>query len=79
VDLLAVATLVSGAGFSLMVYGAVGTNQVLVVAGAGLFYVFDAQLALNRFYRPYRWADYGVMSTYYLAQYCLAIRIGSAT
>lgn len=62
---------------SLMLYGAIGTAQPLALAGAGLFYLSDGQLAINRFHRPFWWADYGVMSTYYLAQFCLALSIGA--
>ncbi|MFZ5817772.1 MAG: lysoplasmalogenase [Bacillota bacterium] len=58
---------------SVMVWRAFGTGQPLLIAGALLFYLSDAILAYARFLRPHRLADLGVMSTYFAAQYLLAL------
>ena len=60
---------------SLMVWRALAFGLPLAAAGAGLFYLSDAILALNRFGRPFPGADHAVMTTYYLAQYCLALTL----
>lgn len=60
---------------SLMVLGAVGTGNRVAMVGAVLFLLSDSLLAWNKFVVPISWAGYGVMITYYLAQYCLAASI----
>lgn len=60
---------------SLMVWRALALGLPLGVAGAGLFYLSDAILAFNRFGKPFPGADHAVMTTYYAAQYCLALTL----
>ncbi len=60
---------------SLMVWRAAATGQPLAIAGALLFYISDGILAVNRFAKPLAWADYAVMTTYYGAQYCIALTL----
>lgn len=60
---------------SVMVWRAVALGDPLVIAGAVLFYISDAILAVNRFAKPFAWADYAVMTTYYGAQYCIALSL----
>lgn len=43
--------------------------------GAVLFLLSDATLAINRFVGPFRHAQLGVMSTYYAAQWLLALSV----
>jgi uncharacterized membrane protein YhhN len=51
-----------------MVVTAFGTGRPLVAAGALVFMVSDAVLALDRFVRPRSWAPLAVMVTYHLGQ-----------
>lgn len=44
------------------------TGVPLIAAGATLFVVSDAMLGLNRFVRPWRWADLMVIVSYHLGQ-----------
>ncbi|TCS93610.1 lysoplasmalogenase [Hazenella coriacea] len=60
---------------SWMVWQALLTGQELLIAGALLFYLSDAILAWNRFKKKLVWGDYGVMITYYSAQYLLALSL----
>ncbi len=60
---------------SVMVWRAFGTGQPLLIAGALLFYLSDAILAWARFIRFHRLADLGVMSTYFAAQYLIALSV----
>ena len=60
---------------SVMVWRAVISGSYLVLAGALLFYLSDALLAWNRFARRFSWAEYGVMGTYFAAQYLLALSL----
>lgn len=60
---------------SLMVLAAASTRQPGLVAGALLFFASDAILAWNRFVRPLPLADLGVMSSYFAAQYLIAVSL----
>lgn len=60
---------------AVMVWRAVAYGSPIAVAGAFLFFLSDALLGWNRFVQPYRWAGHGVMTTYYAAQYCLALSL----
>ena len=53
---------------SAMLVSAFGTGDARAVVGAGLFYVSDATLAVNRFVAPRRLLDVAVMVTYHLGQ-----------
>ncbi len=53
-------------------------RQVLVAAGATLFFISDGMLAWNRFVRPMHLLDIGVVVTYHLAQLILAASIGAS-
>jgi uncharacterized membrane protein YhhN len=44
-------------------------------AGAGLFVISDATLALNRFRKPFRSAPLLVLGSYYLAQWLIALSV----
>lgn len=63
------------AAISVMVLAAASTRQPGLVVGSLLFYLSDATLAWNRFVRPLPLADLGVMSTYFSAQYLIAISL----
>lgn len=52
----------------------VGTLAALV--GAVLFVVSDSLLAFNRFVRPFRTAQYAVLTTYFAAQWLIALSVG---
>lgn len=60
---------------SLMVWTSWFTGSSLVLAGALLFYLSDAILAWNRFVHPFPRGDFGVMTTYFSAQYLLALSV----
>ncbi|EGK08552.1 hypothetical protein HMPREF9374_3358 [Desmospora sp. 8437] len=60
---------------SLMVWTAWFTGSSLILAGALLFYLSDAILGWNRFVHPFPRGDLGVMSTYFTAQYLLALSV----
>lgn len=61
------------AAISVMVLMAASTQHPSLVVGSLLFFLSDAILAWNRFVRPLSLADLGVMSTYFAAQYLIAI------
>ncbi len=61
---------------SLMVWSAWFTGSSWIFAGALLFYLSDAILGWNRFVHPFPRGDFGVMSTYFAAQYLLALSVG---
>lgn len=52
------------------------TQTLLAFAGAILFVISDSVLALNRFRKPFRIARAATMSTYYAAQWLIALSIG---
>lgn len=56
-----------------MVWRALLTGDPLIAAGALLFFASDGILAWNRFVHPHRLADLGVMTTYFAAQYLIAL------
>lgn len=71
---------------TLMVWRAAGTMSsptplpsppLLPVAGAMLFYISDAALAWDKFVTPLPWRHIIVMSTYFGAQYCLALTVAA--
>ena len=47
----------------------------LAMSGAFLFAVSDSLLAVNRFGKPYRFAQVSIMSTYYVAQWLIALSV----
>ncbi|MBC8311714.1 MAG: lysoplasmalogenase [Candidatus Marinimicrobia bacterium] len=51
-------------------WGAAST--LLAMVGSILFMISDASLALNRFVKPLPQAQFIVLGTYYLAQWCIA-------
>jgi uncharacterized membrane protein YhhN len=55
-----------------------GAAAALAGAGATLFMVSDALLALNRFHRPFASAQALIMSTYVAAQALIALSVGTA-
>jgi uncharacterized membrane protein YhhN len=54
-----------------------GTTDGTLVAlvGAGLFVVSDSVLAINRFVRPFHTAQAAVLSTYFAAQWMIALSV----
>jgi uncharacterized membrane protein YhhN len=62
---------------AVMVWRAVMTGNPVIAAGAILFLCSDTLLGWNRFVRRIAGAEYGIMSTYFLAQYLLAHSVGS--
>lgn len=52
------------------------SRRVLVITGASLFFASDAMLAWNKFVKPFRAAEIGVIVTYHLGQLALAGSIG---
>ncbi len=54
------------------------SSAVLAAAGATLFMISDALLALNRFYRPFRLAQATIMTTYVGAQTLIALSVSRA-
>ena len=52
-------------------------GALLACLGASLFVVSDSVLAVNRFRRPFASAQAIVLGTYFLAQYLIALSIGS--
>ncbi|SFI96268.1 lysoplasmalogenase [Thermoflavimicrobium dichotomicum] len=61
---------------SWMVWKALLSGQWLLVVGSLSFYLSDAILGWDRFVRKLNWGTYGVMITYYLAQYLIALSAG---
>ncbi|MNI47873.1 YhhN-like protein [compost metagenome] len=57
---------------SIMIWSAVISRSWIAIAGAILFFMSDSLLAWNMFVIPVSWAGYGVMISYYLAQFLLA-------
>ncbi|MCR8630180.1 lysoplasmalogenase [Paenibacillus radicis (ex Xue et al. 2023)] len=60
---------------SIMIWSAVISRSWIAIAGAILFFMSDSLLAWNMFVMPISWAGYGVMISYYLAQFLLASSI----
>lgn len=60
---------------SLMVWRALVSGNPLLMAGGVLFLTSDAILAVSRFGRPFKWADYAIWATYFGAQFCFALRV----
>ncbi|MEK8127913.1 lysoplasmalogenase [Paenibacillus filicis] len=58
---------------SIMIWSAVISRSRIAVAGAVLFFLSDSLLAWNMFVAPLAWAKYGVMITYYSAQFLIAL------
>jgi uncharacterized membrane protein YhhN len=44
-------------------------------AGALLFMLSDGMLAVDRFRRPFRWSRLAVLSTYFAAQWLIALSV----
>ena len=53
-------------------------GTLLACIGAALFVVSDSVLAVNRFRRPFASAQAVVLGTYFLAQYLIALSVGSS-
>lgn len=51
------------------------TTGLLALAGACLFAASDSLLALNRFRRPFRSAQFLILTTYYAAQWLIALSV----
>jgi len=60
---------------SVMLATALATGNVLAGIGATLFVSSDAMIAWNRFVRPLRGADVGIMVTYHLGQAGLVLSL----
>ena len=60
---------------SVMVATALATGNVLAGVGAVLFVTSDAMIAWNRFVRPFRAAELGIMVTYHLGQAGLVLSL----
>ena len=60
---------------SAMLATALATGNVLAAVGAVLFVGSDAMIAWNRFVRPFRAADLGIMVTYHLGQAGLVLSL----
>ncbi|MGG1636136.1 lysoplasmalogenase [Paenibacillus sp. NRS-1760] len=56
---------------SIMIWSAVISRSWIAVTGAILFFMSDSLLAWNMFVTSISWAGYGVMISYYLAQFLL--------
>jgi len=52
-----------------------GTKTLFAFAGAILFVVSDLVLAVNRFVKPFRLAQLCILSTYFLAQWLIAMSV----
>ncbi len=52
------------------------TATLAALVGAALFVVSDSLLAYNRFVRPFRAAQPAVLSTYFIAQWLIALSVG---
>ena len=53
-------------------------SALLALVGALFFVVSDSALAMNRFRKPFRSAQALVLSTYYTAQWLIALSVASA-
>ena len=60
---------------SVMLASALATGNVLAGVGAALFVTSDAMIAWNRFVRPFRAAELGIMVTYHLGQAGLVLSL----
>lgn len=60
---------------SIMIWSAVISRSWIAIAGAILFFMSDSLLAWNMFVSPVSWSAYGVMISYYLAQFLLTTSI----
>ena len=60
---------------SVMLATALATGNVLAGVGAVLFVTSDAMIAWNRFVRPFRAAELGIMVTYHLGQAGLVLSL----
>jgi len=60
---------------SVMLASALATGNVSAGAGAALFVASDAMIAWNRFVRPFRAAELGIMVTYHLGQAGLVLSL----
>ena len=60
---------------SLMVASAIGTRNLMAIAGASLFYASDALIAWNRFIHEYPWGRLAIMITYHLGQIGLVLSL----
>ena len=60
---------------SVMLATALATGNVLAGVGAALFVSSDAMIAWNRFVRPFRAAELGIMVTYHLGQAGLVLSL----
>jgi uncharacterized membrane protein YhhN len=60
---------------SVMLATALATGNVFAGVGAALFVSSDAMIAWNRFVRPFRAADLGIMVTYHLGQAGLVLSL----
>jgi len=60
---------------SVMLATALATGNVLAGVGAALFVSSDAMIAWNRFVRPFRAAELGIMITYHLGQAGLVLSL----
>jgi alkenylglycerophosphocholine/alkenylglycerophosphoethanolamine hydrolase len=60
---------------SVMVASALATGNVIAGVGAALFVSSDTMIAWNRFVRPFRAADVGIMVTYHLGQGALVLSL----
>ena len=60
---------------SVMLATALATGNVPAAIGAALFVSSDAMIAWNRFVRPFRGADVGIMVTYHLGQAGLVLSL----
>ncbi|MFD0698047.1 lysoplasmalogenase [Paenibacillus sp. GCM10027628] len=57
---------------SCMIWSAIISRNGIAITGAILFFLSDSLLAWNMFVTPMAWAGYGVMITYYTAQFLIA-------
>lgn len=60
---------------SVMLATALATGNVLAGVGAALFVLSDSMIAWNRFVRPFRAAELGIMVTYHLGQAGLVLSL----
>jgi len=60
---------------SLMVASAIASGELLAAAGALLFFISDALIALNRFVAPVAGARLGIIVTYHLGQLLLVVAL----
>jgi uncharacterized membrane protein YhhN len=58
-----------------MLTTALATGNALAGVGAAFFVSSDAMIAWNRFVRPLRVADVGIMVTYHLGQAALVLSL----